>query len=94
MSLARSLNLAVLYPDLLNLYGDRGNARAVERRCEARGIETSVRGVEIGDDWSPDQADLILVMEDGELVEQGTHTDLLAQNARYARLHQREFSEA
>ena len=32
------LNIAVLYPDLLNLYGDRGNARAIERRCAARNI--------------------------------------------------------
>ncbi len=61
MSPERSLKVAVLYPDLLNLYGDRGNARAVERRCEARGISATVRGVDIGDEWSPEEADLILV---------------------------------
>ena len=61
MSAQRSLNVAVLYPDLLNLYGDRGNARAIERRCEARGIAAHVRGVEIGDEWSPAEADVILV---------------------------------
>ena len=55
------LRLAVLYPDLLNLYGDRGNARAIARRCEARGIAVQLRGVEIGGDWSPQEADLILV---------------------------------
>ena len=55
------LNVAVLYPDLLNLYGDRGNARAIERRCAAREIETTVAGVDIGDDWSPDDADIVLV---------------------------------
>ncbi|MCY3589661.1 MAG: hypothetical protein OXH40_13370, partial [Chloroflexi bacterium] len=54
-----SLNIAVLYPDLLNLYGDRGNARALEQRCAARGIETTVVGVGIGDDWSSRQADIV-----------------------------------
>ncbi len=55
------LNLAVLYPELLNLYGDRGNARALARRCEQRGIEVAVSGVEIGDAWTPDDTDIVLV---------------------------------
>ena len=55
------LNVAVLYPDLLNLYGDRGNARALERRCATREIEATVTGVDIGDDWSPKEADIVLV---------------------------------
>ena len=38
-----------------------------------------------------EQADLILVMENGAIVEQGTHSSLLAANARYAQLHQRDF---
>lgn len=38
-----------------------------------------------------EQADLILVMEDGAVVEQGTHSSLLAANARYAALHRRNF---
>ena len=58
---AQSLHVAVLYPDLLNLYGDRGNARALARRCEARGIEATVTGVNIGDEWSPEDADIVLV---------------------------------
>jgi subfamily B ATP-binding cassette protein MsbA len=36
-------------------------------------------------------ADLILVLEDGELVEQGSHAELMALDARYKRLHQRQF---
>ena len=55
------LNIAVLYPELLNLYGDRGNARALERRCAERGIAAQVRGVGIGDGWSPSEADIVLV---------------------------------
>jgi len=36
-------------------------------------------------------ADLILVMNDGDIVEQGTHTDLLAKNGFYARLYNSQF---
>ncbi|MEO6511361.1 MAG: ABC transporter ATP-binding protein [Nocardioides sp.] len=39
-------------------------------------------------------ADLILVMEDGAIVEQGTHDSLLADGGAYARLYQAQFSAA
>ena len=37
-------------------------------------------------------ADLILVMEDGAIVEQGTHDSLLAAGGAYARLYQAQFA--
>lgn len=38
-------------------------------------------------------ADLILVIEDGRIVERGTHRDLLARDGRYAELYDTQFSE-
>ncbi|MEG2936738.1 MAG: ABC transporter ATP-binding protein, partial [Clostridium sp.] len=39
-------------------------------------------------------ADLILVMKDGDIVEQGTHTDLLAAGGFYANIYNSQFEDA
>jgi ATP-binding cassette subfamily B protein len=39
-------------------------------------------------------ADLILVMRDGDIVEQGSHTELLARNGFYAELYNSQFEQA
>ncbi len=41
-----------------------------------------------------ERADLILVMEQGRIVERGSHAELLAANGAYARLHALQFREA
>lgn len=40
--------LGWLYPNLMNLYGDRGNIIALEYRCKKRGIDFEVKNIEIG----------------------------------------------
>lgn len=41
-----------------------------------------------------EKADRILVMEQGQIVEQGSHAELLARNGAYAKLHQMQFNES
>jgi CobQ-like glutamine amidotransferase family enzyme len=38
-----------LYPDLLNLYGDRGNVLAFVRRCQWRSLPVQVKEINLGD---------------------------------------------
>ena len=38
-------------------------------------------------------ADLILVMDQGDIVEQGTHEELLKKNGAYAKLYNSQFEE-
>lgn len=42
-----NLELAYLYPSLLNIYGDRGNVLTLLKRCKARGISLNITTIEI-----------------------------------------------
>lgn len=44
-----TVNIAHLYPRLLNIYGDWGNVLTVKKRCEWRGIDVNIDSIEIGD---------------------------------------------
>jgi CobQ-like glutamine amidotransferase family enzyme len=54
-----NLRLVHLYPDLMNVYGDRGNVLALVRRAEWRGFQVEVREVSLGDRLDPEDVDLI-----------------------------------
>jgi lipid II isoglutaminyl synthase (glutamine-hydrolysing) len=55
------LTLGHLYPDQLNLYGDRGNIVTLRRRCQLRGIELHVVGLGMGDALAPDEYDMLFI---------------------------------
>jgi CobQ-like glutamine amidotransferase family enzyme len=52
------LRVCALYPDLMNIYADRGNLLVLERRCRWRGIDFTVTASGLGDRLDPDAADL------------------------------------
>ena len=58
MSDRPTLRVCALYPDLMNIYADRGNLLMLRRRCEWRGLGFELTGVGIGDGLDPDGADL------------------------------------
>ena len=55
------LNIVHLYPDLLNLYGDRGNIMCMKKRLEWRGIEAEITPVLSGESVDFDSADIVLL---------------------------------
>ena len=56
-----TLRVCALYPDLLNIYADRGNLLLLERRCEWRGIGFELAGAGLGDPLDPRAHDLFYI---------------------------------
>jgi CobQ-like glutamine amidotransferase family enzyme len=52
------LRICHLYPDLLNLYGDRGNIVTLVRRAQWRGIDVALTEARLGDEIDPMVSDL------------------------------------
>jgi CobQ-like glutamine amidotransferase family enzyme len=52
------LRVCALYPELMNIYADRGNMQLLRARCEWRGIGFELSGATIGDSVDPDDWDL------------------------------------
>jgi len=52
------LRICALYPDLMNIYADRGNLLLLERRCGWRGIGFEVTPAGLGDAIDPEAHDL------------------------------------
>lgn len=56
-----SLRIGHLYPDELNIYGDRGNLVTLYRRCEWRGISVSVTPLPLNQSFAASDYDLLFM---------------------------------
>lgn len=57
----KKITICHLYPDVLNLYGDRGNIIALKKRLEWRGIECEIKEANIGDSIDVDSTDIFFI---------------------------------
>lgn len=55
------IKIAHLYPDMLNLYGDRGNIIALTQRMTARGIEVHTDAIAMGKSFNADDYDILFI---------------------------------
>ena len=56
-----TLRVCALYPELMNIYADRGNLLLLERRCAWRGIGFQTVAAGLGDELDPAGADLYYI---------------------------------
>ncbi len=61
MSNYPTIRIGHLYPELMNLYGDRGNILALVQRCQWRGINVVVSDISIGNTLDPNAVDLLFM---------------------------------
>jgi CobQ-like glutamine amidotransferase family enzyme len=52
-----ALRLCALYPELMNIYADRGNIAVLRARCEWRGLGFELASASLGDPLDPDAHD-------------------------------------
>jgi lipid II isoglutaminyl synthase (glutamine-hydrolysing) len=56
-----TLRVCALYPDLMNIYADRGNLLLLERRCGWRGLGFELTGAGLGEPIDPGAHDLFYI---------------------------------
>lgn len=56
-----SIKICHLYPEMMNIYGDRGNVTALIRRCRWRGIPVDVEGLGLSEKVKPDRYDIFFM---------------------------------
>jgi lipid II isoglutaminyl synthase (glutamine-hydrolysing) len=56
-----TLRVCALYPELMNIYADRGNLAVLRARCEWRGLGFELRSSTLGDPLDPEAHDLFYV---------------------------------
>lgn len=70
------LKICHLYPDVLNLYGDRGNILCMEKRLQWRGIDVVTTGVGLGDKLNAADFDLFMIGGSHDFDQDNIRTDL------------------
>ncbi len=56
-----TLRLCALYPELMNIYADRGNIAVLRARCKWRGIGFELGSATVGESLDPDAHDLFYI---------------------------------
>lgn len=56
-----NITIGHLYPELLNLYGDRGNIQCLKKRCEWRGIRAEIKEIHLEDKIDFHELDIVLL---------------------------------
>jgi len=51
------LRICHLYPDLMNIYGDRGNILSLKNRCLWRGIKVTIKNISLNNKFCPENFD-------------------------------------
>jgi CobQ-like glutamine amidotransferase family enzyme len=54
-----TLRVGALYPELMNIYADRGNIAILRARCEWRGLGFELGAASIGVELDPEAYDLL-----------------------------------
>ncbi len=82
----RTLRVCALYPDLMNIYADRGNLLVLQRRCQWRGIGFELAGSGLGEPLDANAHDLFYIGGGQDRDQRLCAADLL--HSKRASLHQ------
>jgi CobQ-like glutamine amidotransferase family enzyme len=83
---AGTVKVCALYPELMNIYADRGNLLVLERRCEWRGIGFELTTSGLGEPLDPDGHDIVYIGGGQDRDQRLCAEDLLA--SKRASLHE------
>ena len=78
MSAPATLRVCALYPDLMNIYADRGNLSVLQRRCSWRGLGFALTASGLGEELDGDGHDLYYLGGGQDRDQQLCAADLLA----------------
>ncbi|HEX3011453.1 MAG TPA: glutamine amidotransferase [Syntrophomonadaceae bacterium] len=71
-------NIAHMYPDLMNLYGDRGNLICLKRRIEWSGHTCSIQTIHLGEELDYKEIDMLFMGGGSDREQILVYRDLLA----------------